>query len=77
MKHGDMYEVTWRDSYSTEGWCEDKDVGNIDFPIRSIGYFSKTTKHFFTIIRSIDPHDRVDGVLSIPHSVIIKKRRLK
>jgi hypothetical protein len=75
IKHN-IYEIKWRDHFSTEGFFDKQDIDiQEEMLFDSVGYFIKEDKNYYHIARSHGETDYAD-IMSIMKKNVIKIREL-
>ena len=75
IKH-DIYEITWRDHFSTEGFFAKQNVDiQEEMMFTSVGYYIKEDKNYYHIARTHGEDDYAD-IMSIMKKNITKIREL-
>lgn len=74
-----LWLVRWRDSHTSHGWRDQKEVDHEPAPCITVGYVIHDTKKSITLAQSLqdDNTGNVNGCMVIPRSCITSIRRLK
>lgn len=79
MNKDQIYKVTWRDHFHTDGWLEfnESDIIDSDVLIETVGFFMAEDKHYTHIAQSKAVEDEtIMQVMSIMKKQITKVEEL-